>query len=237
MKKTIIIGGLAVFMSLAGVAYAVSGTISLSPMTKKVTPGQLVVVTVTVSPTGGSAYTVKAKVNYPAGLLEVQSFTFSDGWLPLTQTGYSLIDNTNGVLIKTAGYAGGLSSSKTLGTITFRAKSAGTATVSVAGDSMVLDASNGNIFVGGSSSVLTITSATPTPTATPRISLNATTSPTPEVSVAVTASPEASSTPQSDQTAAIGGFFSNISLPQWVLILIALLALGYWFMRSKNRQV
>lgn len=232
MKKLLILSGVtAMTVGLVSAAYAAAGTISLSPATKNVSPGQTVAVTVTVSPSAGSVYTVKAKIAYPANLLEVQSFTFSDGWLPLSQTGYDLIDNVNGVLIKTAGYAGGLSAPKILGTITFKVKAAGTAAITVVSDSMLLDSANGNAFSGGSGSTLTSIQTTTTPTPIPTVR-GTVVSPTPTASV----SPEAS-TPVGVATVATGLSAERIALYGGVALAAVLIA--WWLirrLRRKNRQ-
>jgi len=110
------------------------------------TEGETFSVDVKIEPKEKTIYTTKVQINYPADLLKIQSFSFAENWLPLTQAGYDLIDNTNGILIKTAGYPGGISSVKTLGTISFYAKKSGSATIEIDKDSMLLDANNQNVF-------------------------------------------------------------------------------------------
>ena len=236
MKKIITMSGLtAAVLGLASIAYAASGTISLSPATKNVTPGQLVSVTVTANPGVGSAYTVKAKIAYPANLLEVQSFTFSSGWLPLSQSGYDLIDNANGVLIKTAGYAGGLSAPKSLGTIVFKVKAAGTAAITVSSGSMLLDATNGNLFTSGSGSTLTSVQATATPTPSPRLTA-VVTAPSPTASaIAASATPVPSVSPSS-QTATIGGGLTWGLTALNVGIAIVVFFLVTWYIRRRRNK-
>src|SRR4030042_5468166 len=88
MKKLLLIG-LVFVCGLAGATVAsAAGSITLSPTAKTVVPGQTFTVNVTATPTG-TAYTVKATVHYPANLLEIKSFSFASGWLPLTQAGYA----------------------------------------------------------------------------------------------------------------------------------------------------
>lgn len=103
-------------------------------------------VAVFANPQGNNIYTVKVELKYPANLLSVESFNFSDEWLPLRKPGHDLIDNDMGILIKTAGFPGGFSSQTKLGDVVFRTKSSGTANVSIGGDSMTLDANNNNVF-------------------------------------------------------------------------------------------
>lgn len=237
MKKILMLSGLtAMMVSLVSVAYAASGTISLSPATKNVSPGQTVSVTVTVNPSAGSVYTVKAKIVYPANLLEVQSFTFSDGWLPLSQTGYDLTDNANGILIKTAGYGGGLSAPKVLGNISFKVKAAGTASVTVASDSLLLDASNGNAFSGSSGSTLTSAQATPTttPTATPTpVIRGSVASPTPTASVSPVASAPVG---EGQVVAAVAAGLSTGRMALYAGIALAAVIIAWLLVRRLRRK-
>lgn len=121
-------------------------TISFSPTSINVSPGENFNLTISLNPQGVRNYTVKTEVNYPADLLEVKSFNFSNGWMAIPQSGYDLIDNTNGQLIKTAGYPGGMPTTATFGTISFSAKKAGSGIISLGSGSMALDADNQNIL-------------------------------------------------------------------------------------------
>lgn len=192
-------------LAIATVAYA-AGSITLSPTAKTVVPGQTFTVVVAAAP-NGSAYTVKAVVRYPANLLEIKSFSFANGWLPLTQAGYDTVDNAGGVLVKTAGYPGGLTTGKALGTITFKAKAVGSATVTVGSDSMLLDAGNANLFSAGGQTVVTIKQPAATPT------------PTVSMSPSVEATPSASPLVNGEAAAAVG--FLGISNGTWVIVLLA----------------
>src|SRR3989344_7692792 len=85
-------------------------TASISPNDINVTLGQKFSITISVNPQGTANYAEKLEINYPADILEVKSFTLGSNWIAMAQSGYDSIDNTNGVLIKTAGYPGGLTS-------------------------------------------------------------------------------------------------------------------------------
>jgi hypothetical protein len=80
------------------------------------------------------------------------SFTFGSGWLALTQPGYDSIDNTNGVLIKTAGYPGGFSSSANFGTVSFYAKKTGSGTIKIGDSSLAFQASSQSAITGSGTS-------------------------------------------------------------------------------------
>lgn len=143
---------------LAAPALAVTN-ISFTPVKVSVRQGQSFTLTIGVNPQGVKNYTAKTELRYPAGLLEVKSFTFASGWIPLTQVGYDLTDNLNGVLIKTAGYLGGISSPMAFGTVLFRAKKNGIGTVVLNNNSFVLDANSQNILTSISAQTLVAISA------------------------------------------------------------------------------
>lgn len=142
---TIILSGLGM-MVLAMPVFAAT-SFSLSPVNVNVTKGQNFSVVIAVDPQGVKNYTVKVELEYPADLVEAESFTLGSGWMALSQSGYDLIDNTNGVLVKTAGYPGGLSSAVTFGTVSFLAKKAGDGIIKIASDSIVLNEENQNVLI------------------------------------------------------------------------------------------
>ena len=153
------------FVFTASPVYA--STISFSPATVNVTKGQTFTLGVSVNAAGTKVYTVKAEVAYPATLLEVTGFAFGSGWMPLSAAGYDLTDNTAGKLTKTGGFTGGFIDTKTLGTITFKAKADGTATVSVGSASIAYDAQNKNTFNGAQgSAIITVATIVPASNAT-----------------------------------------------------------------------
>ena len=140
-------------------------TVSLSPVNISVTSGKNFNVVIAVNPQGASNYTEKIELDYPADLLQVKSFSLGSNWMALSQPGYDLIDNTNGVLIKTAGYPGGLSSSATFGTVSFYAKKAGSGTIKLGSGSLALDANNQNVLSGAPQVAFTVTAPASVPAA------------------------------------------------------------------------
>jgi hypothetical protein len=139
-------------LTLIGLAFATTAfaatTVSLSPASVSVKEGQTFNMTVSVNPQRDKNYTVKLEIKYPADLIEVKSFSFGSNWMALAQPGYDSIDNINGVLIKTAGYPGGLVSNTSFGTVVFKAKKSGNATIQITGNSLALDAGNQNVISG-----------------------------------------------------------------------------------------
>jgi len=140
-------------------------TVSLSPVSVKAVSGKSFNVVIAVNPQGVSNYTEKIELDYPADLLQVKSFSLGSNWMALSQTGYDLIDNTNGKLIKTAGYPGGISSSATFGTVSFYAKKAGSGTIKLGNGSLALDANNQNVLSGTPSVSVAITAPVSVPAA------------------------------------------------------------------------
>ncbi|MDD5696823.1 MAG: cohesin domain-containing protein [Candidatus Pacebacteria bacterium] len=146
-------------MILAAPAFAAT-SISLSPETINVQEGQSFDVMVAVSSQeNASDHTIKVELDYPADKLEVTSFNFVNNWTPLTQSGYDLIDNTNGVLIKTAKYPAGVSSTAVFGIVSFSAKKEGSGTIKMGNGSLVLDGNGQNVLSGAPAITFTISAA------------------------------------------------------------------------------
>lgn len=147
MKKsifTVLLGGLIALVLTTPVLAAT--TVSLSPAVVNVIEGQNFNLTVKIDPQGLKNYTAKIELTYPADLLRVNSFTFGSSWMPVSQPGYDSIDNTSGVLIKTAGYPGGVTSQATFGIVSFSAKKAGNGIIKMGNDSLALNATNQNLL-------------------------------------------------------------------------------------------
>lgn len=239
---------------VAAPAYA--STLSFSPTTVQVTKGQTFTVAVTVNSAGTKVYTVKADVSYPAALLEATGFSFASGWMPLSAAGYDSTDNTAGKLVKTGGFPGGFTDTKTLGTITFIAKDNGTATVSASNASIAYDAQNKNTVSGtqGSASVVIGAAATPAPKAAtaptagqpaaasaPGTVSAIGTTPTPSTAGEVPEVAEATSVPATTSVAAAGvasGQIAKLAAYWWVILLALLAAIlgffGYRFYRRRS---
>ena len=147
MKKTIftvLLAGLVALVLTTPVLAAT--TVSLSPASVNVVEGRSFVLTVKIDPQSVKNYTAKVELTYPADLLRVNSFTFGTSWMPVSQPGYDSIDNINGILIKTAGYPGGVSSQATFGTISFFAKKTGIGIIKLGSNSLALNATNQNLL-------------------------------------------------------------------------------------------
>jgi len=165
ITSLIVLGG----FLLVGSVWAATN-ISFSPTSINVSPGENFNLTISLNPQGIRNYTVKTEVSYPADLVEIKSFNFGQGWTALSQTGYDLVDNTNGLLIKTAGYPGGIPISASFGTISFSAKKAGSGTISLGSNSIALDAENQNVLsssLAQASVKITAPAAPSTPPSTP----------------------------------------------------------------------
>lgn len=146
--------------ALTAAAPALASTVTLAPATISVAAGQTVSMTVSVDTGQASAVTAKAVIAYPEDMLEAVSFSFAPVWIQLSQPGYDSM--AGGLVVKTAGYPGGFTGAKALGTLVFKAKKAGTAAVAVSGDSAVWGGQGGSTLSGAQgASAITITSGAP----------------------------------------------------------------------------
>ena len=144
-----------IFFLLADSALALT-EISLNPSNLNIKPAQSFSLNILVSPQNLKNYTVKAELKYPAQLMEVIEFKLADKWVGLNQPGYNLIDNANGVLIKTAGYPKGFNTNLIFGTVTFKARKTGAGIVSIGNGSLALDINSKNINSGSLASASVI---------------------------------------------------------------------------------
>lgn len=228
MKKYIIVGTILLVGAMAIVANA--GNVYLAPQSLNVKAGQTFNVTLSVDPAGATVYTAVVNLKYPADLVEVKGFTQSGSWMTLNQSGYDLVDNTNGVLIKTAGYPKGLSSTATFGVVSFKAKKDGAGTISVTSSTKLLDSKNVDARTGSYASIaLNITKA-PVATVNPNVSVTPTpveeVSVTPSLDVDVVANQEGSSS----LFANLGTILSLGTGQDWLAIIVLLVILtGAYF--------
>lgn len=117
-----------------------AGSFVFQDKTVAVKTGEIFTVSVSVDPAGAKQYTARFTLNFPPDMLEVTAFELDHSWLAVSQAGYNLIDNNQGVLIKTAGYPAGFATRALFGTVTFRAKSAGEGAITVGKKSFILNA-------------------------------------------------------------------------------------------------
>lgn len=154
MKKILTVLVLGFFFFSATPVFASSFDVYAEKTTIK--KGDFVTVSVSVAPQSSTIYTAKLNLKFPADMLSIDSWNFGSGWSALSQPGYDSVDNTNGVLIKTAGYPGGLSSGKVFGTIHFRALKDGSANVFVTDSAALYDDQSKNALQAKGAVVFTI---------------------------------------------------------------------------------
>lgn len=216
-KKNIILFSLALFGIMAffpNVSHA--SVLKFSSTTVNYSPGQTFFFNVTLDPQGVANYTSKIEINFPADLMKVNSFTFGDNWTPISLSGYDLIDNTNGVLIKTAGYPGGVTTPLSFGTISFTTLKEGTGAITVNSNSSILGASGQNLLTGtaeqASVTVKTLAQS-PTSDSTTTTTTKKVTKPvvktTPITEKITTTSPVETTTPQQTTTVAANSATTN----------------------------
>jgi hypothetical protein len=237
---------------LVAPAFAATG-ISFTPTTVSVRQGRVFTLTIGINPQGIKNYTVKTELHYPADLLEVQSFSFAGGWMPLSQSGYDLTDNANGVLIKTGGYGGGTSLPVTFGTVSFVAKKTGNAIIGLSNTSLALDANSQNVLTDMSARTIVVITA---PTAAQSAASEVATVPAVsaiagagEAAVAVEAAPTAPELAAATQPATSSPLLASVSsimglgtnnaifgIIGGVALLILIGYLIYAFVRRKKRN-
>jgi len=231
MKKILLTISLTVLGAIVLATSAMAATtVSFSPASVNVVSGKSFNVVIAINPQGVNNYTEKIELTYPADILEVRSFSFGNSWMALSQTGYDLIDNTNGILVKTAGYPGGLSSSATFGTVSFYAKKAGSGTIKIGSNSLAFEV-NSQSALSGAPVSFTIT----TPISVPAVPKTPTTPSPVEIPSAPAEQPTidqpieqpiAQPATQNSLAATIGGFMTLGTGNVWLGILVGLIILA-----------
>jgi len=205
MKK-ILIGSTSVIVGILMMAAPVlATTLSFSPSALQVSKGKSVSLSIVANPAGATDYTEKVELRYPADLLQVTSFNFTNAWMALAQPGYDSTDNVNGILVKTAGYPGGFSSPTAVGTVTFRALKVGSGTITVGGNSVAFQVSTQSVLTG-SPVYANISAPIVVPIETPAIKATTTTT---------------SSSSEGTSTQIAGVNASNVNF--WIVILLVIL--------------
>ncbi len=225
MKK---FSALIIGLSFAFPLAASAATFNVSPSSGTYNIGDTVTLNVSVNPAGSTIYTAMLDARFSPANFEVVSFTLNDALLPLKQAGYDALDNGGGILTKTGGYSGGITSTASFGTIVLRAKSAGSATFTVADSSKLLDGNNADQQSGSQTSTFSIiakpapevklVSAQTNTTAAPK-ETKAVSKTQPAATSATTSTAEASSTQVAAvaQSGVMGG-----GLTFWLLEILAL---------------
>ncbi len=230
---------------------ASAATFSFTPNTGAFTPNEVINIAVYINPgVGEEITTAKLSASFPADMLEVTSFSQESGWMALAQPGYDLTDNTAGILVKTGGFPAKITSTKLFGTITFRAKIAGTATITVMEDSLLLDPVNTDKKTSSNAVSFTIATATQTPVVTPETSdTQVVTVDTPEPTTPSetglqedeeSTTDETATTTLETQLAAVGaseiGEEVGFNMSWYYLLTIVLLAVGFMAWNKWGRK-
>lgn len=143
-NKSKIIITLGIFLSVIIPQITLASAVSLRSSSTTIEPNKTFNVSVYVNPSSVTSYTAQVVLNFPADLVSIDSFTYNSAWIPLSQSGLDLIDNTSGKMIKTAGYPSGFSQEVLLGTIKMKSKKSGSVTILTNKESYVLDIDSNN---------------------------------------------------------------------------------------------
>lgn len=232
-------------MFLFAVPLMAATTASFSPATVNVTPGEKFDVVVTVNPQGVNNLVEKLEINYPADTLKATSFAFGNTWMALPGAGYDSIDNTSGVLIKTAGYPKGITSSTVFGTISFTAKKEGSGVIKIGSNSLAFEAKSQTAITGNDAS-FTVTApavvpVTPTPTPAPKTTPQVTQPTQPTTQPVENPAPQTTPTSENNLVASAGTATttSGWAYAFWTLLaLVVIYALAhsiYYIKKSKQK--
>jgi hypothetical protein len=146
-NKVKIIGFSFILALVFGVTPVSAANFSISNQYVSVKKGDTIKLVVMASSKEADSYTFKSSIDFPSDLLIASDWKWNNNWMPVEQEGYTLVNNTLGKIVKTAGYPSGLSGEEEFGVITFVAKRSGSGVISFDNDnSFILDEESGNIY-------------------------------------------------------------------------------------------
>ena len=151
MKRKILLSSFfaaIIILAAAPIAAKAATSFEFYPTKINVKAGDYFTVTVRINPNGQKNYTVKASIKFPPDLLSALTWKYANVWMPLRKGSYDASSNTDGVIVRTAGYPEGFDKITTFGTVTFLAKKSGQATINFSGENLSLDENNTNQFSG-----------------------------------------------------------------------------------------
>lgn len=108
------------------------------------------------APEGETAVITSAEILFPETMIWVKSLELAPGWLPVVGEEYQSLDNGAGVVLKTAGFEGGVSGRALFGTVLGIATGVGDASLSAGDRSYLLDKDNRDILRKGAPVTLKI---------------------------------------------------------------------------------
>lgn len=123
--------------AMLATAYVFAAPLSTNILVTELEPsiGQDVTLTLRINPDAiNPVYTVSARLAYDTDKLKFKSVSFGDdSAVSLSKVPYYLTDTTEGIIVRTAGFPNGISSSAKFVRYTFTAVKSGQATISVLG--------------------------------------------------------------------------------------------------------
>ena len=160
---------LMIVFAFSAIPFSVKAVTSFGmyPVKINVKEGQNFTLTIKVNSNGQKNYTVKASIKFPADLVSIKAWQYANDWMPLRKGGYDSFSNTDGSIIRTAGYPDGFDGLVTFGTATFVAKKSGTGTIEFSGENLALDENNKNQYNISNKADLTVAVANVQPETMP----------------------------------------------------------------------
>jgi hypothetical protein len=156
--------------AMLATAYVFAAPLSTNILVTELEPsiGQDVTLTLRINPDAvNPVYTVSARLSYDTDRLKFKSVSFGDdSAVSLSKVPYYLTDTTEGIIVRTAGFPNGISSSANFVRYTFTAVKSGQATISVLGG-QALDAENNDMGLEKKDVILNIGGTAEEPKAEP----------------------------------------------------------------------
>lgn len=243
----------ALSLTLALPLSASAATFVVSPSSGSYHVGDTVTLYVSVNPGGDTIYTAMMDARVSSSIFDIVSFSLNDALLPLKQSGYDALDSAQGILTKTGGYTGGITTTSSFGTIVLRAKAAGTGTFSIVDSSKLLDNNNADRQSGTQTFSFTVASkpvaTSPSPTA-PKTTVASPAKSKPETTPVAASEavnePAIAATTDSGQTTASGtpqvasaasSDISFMTILSWIVSLLIALMAGYVIGTRRARTI
>jgi hypothetical protein len=243
------IGIIAALSGMPGIVHAAT-QISFEPSDVTVVPGESFTLAVYVNPDTEEVFTISSALSFPADLVSVTDFAFADNWQPLTMGQYDRTNNTTGMLVKTGGYPGGVSTLRQIGTVTFTARQTGAGTIAGTDDTFAYNRESQDVSAD-THDAATVTVVTPqnTPEEADQGQPQQTAATTTDTQRSTTTGPASPSTqqqaqgadPEDQQAGVLAAVGDAVTLGTGqgsvsVMLLLAALGLGYGLHRFRRRS-
>ncbi len=127
----------------------IASKFSALPDTVTAIEGQEISIIVIATPEKDALnYTARMEMHYPSDIFKYDSTTYWSGWVPVVRDDYDVVDEENGMIIKTAGMPKGFNEKTIFALVKFTAKKSGSGFISFGDSSFVLNDDNFDTLTG-----------------------------------------------------------------------------------------